>query len=360
MSPSSADERKGWRRIALEVFDIEARAIQGLASQIDEAFGEAVERMRTTTGRIVCTGMGKSGHVMKKVAATLASTGTPALFLHPAEAIHGDLGMIMPGDLVLAASFSGRSDELTAMLPLLSDRGVPIIAITGDAKSPLARHATIHLSAAIDQEACPLNLAPTASTTATLALGDALAMALLDARGFTSEDFAHLHPGGSIGRRLRRVDTVMHKGDDVPTVSMDTPLREAVYRMSKHGFGILGIVDQNGRLIGVLSDGDLRRLLAAPDASADALFQQPVSSVLHANPKTIGPRERVQEALTLMEEHRITALFVCEAATDSLNGDPGRHDPALAEASGSTQASRAGRVIGIVHIHDLWGSRGVT
>jgi len=342
--PSSNDS---WRRIALEVLDIEAQAILGLRDQIDDAFNQAVERMRSTTGRIVCTGMGKSGHVMKKVAATLASTGTPALFLHPAEAIHGDLGMIVTGDLVLAASFSGRSDELSAMLPLLSARGIPMIAITGNPSSPLARRAEVHLSAAIDQEACPLNLAPTASTTATLALGDALAMALLDARGFTSEDFAHLHPGGNLGRRLRRIDSLMHQGDDLPLVQTSTPLREAVYRMSGGGFGIVGVTDEDQRLVGVLSDGDLRRMLAEPSASADRLFAQPVEQSMHSNPKFVATNERVQDALMLMEQHHITAIFVCLPQDDGEAGSPDNateREPPL--------------VKGIVHIHDLWGSRG--
>ncbi len=327
--PSQA-ERAAWRAIAHQVLDIEAQAINGLKDQIDVNFDEAVERMRATTGRIVCTGMGKSGHVMKKVAATLASTGTPALFLHPAEAIHGDLGMIVAGDLVLAASFSGRSDELTAMLPLLAERGIKMIAITGDANSPLAHHADVHLSAAIDKEACPLNLAPTASTTATLALGDALAMALLDARGFTSEDFAHLHPGGNLGRKLRRIEAVMHTEGDVPLVAEGTLLRDAVYRMSSGGFGIIGVTDSKGVLVGVLSDGDLRRLLAAPDASADALFSQPIEQLMGTQPKHVGRAERVQDALRKMEELRITGLFVCES-----NGE----------------------ACGYVDIHDLWGGR---
>ena len=329
-TPNPTGARPAWREIAHQVLDIEAQAINGLKDQIDANFDAAVERMRATTGRIVCTGMGKSGHVMKKVAATLSSTGTPALFLHPAEAIHGDLGMIVSGDLVLAASFSGRSDELTAMLPLLAQRSIEMIAITGDSGSPLARHADVHLSAAIDKEACPLNLAPTASTTATLALGDALAMALLDARGFTSEDFAHLHPGGNLGRRLRRLDAIMNTGSDLPLVAAGTLLRDAVYKMSSHGFGIIGVTDASGALIGVLSDGDLRRLLAAPNASADALFSQPIEQFMGTEPKHVGPSERVQDALRKMEELRITGLFVCEPD---------------------------GKVCGFVDIHDLWGGR---
>ena len=321
-----------WRDIAQQVLDIEAQAIQGLKAQIDDSFDEAIRRMREVTGRIVCTGIGKSGHVMKKVAATLASTGSPSLFLHPAEAIHGDLGMIAQGDLVLAASFSGRSDEFTVMMPLLRERGIPVVAITGNPNSPLAAAADVHLSAAIDKEACPLNLAPTASTTATLALGDALAMALLDARGFTSEDFAQFHPGGNLGRRLRAVEAVMHQGDEVPLVPGDTLLRDAIYTMSSKGFGILGVTD-GGRLTGVLSDGDLRRMIADPDVDTDGLFAQPVAATMKGTPKMIERRARVQDALALMEQHRITALFVTETAES--------------EAP----------VVGIVHLHDLWGSR---
>lgn len=321
-----------WRDIAQQVLDIEAQAILGLRSQIDDSFDDAIRRMRAVTGRIVCTGIGKSGHVMKKVAATLASTGSPSLFLHPAEAIHGDLGMIAKGDLVLAASFSGRSDELTVMMPLLRERGIPVIAITGNPESPLARAADVHLSAAIDKEACPLNLAPTASTTATLALGDALAMALLDARGFTPEDFALFHPGGNLGRRLRAVDVVMHGGEEVPLVPGDTLLRDAIYTMSSKGFGILGVTDE-GRLVGVLSDGDLRRMIADPDVDTNGLFASPVATAMNSTPKTVERRARVQDALALMEQHRITALFVTETAED---GAP---------------------VVGIVHLHDLWGSR---
>ena len=328
----SGQDAARWRGIAQQVLDIEAQAIQGLKAQIDDSFDQAIRRMRATTGRIVCTGIGKSGHVMKKVAATLASTGSPSLFLHTAEAIHGDLGMIAKGDLVLAASFSGRSDELTMMMPLLRERGIPVVAITGNADSPLARAADVHLCAAIDKEACPLNLAPTASTTATLALGDALAMALLDARGFTPEDFAQFHPGGNLGRRLRAVEAVMHSGDEVPLVPGDTLLRDALYTMSSKGFGILGVTEAD-RLVGVLSDGDLRRMIADPTVDTDGLFAQPVAAAMKGAPKQVERRARVQDALSLMEQHRITALFVTETTDE---GSP---------------------VVGIVHLHDLWGSR---
>ena len=226
------------REVAREVFEIEAAAIHGLLTQLDESFDRAVEMMRACTGRVVCTGMGKSGLVLKKIAATLASTGTPSFFLHPAEAIHDDLGMLMSGDLVLAASYSGTTEELVRLVETLKRLGLPLIAMTGNAASPLARHADLHLSVAIDKEACPLNLAPTASTTATLALGDALAMALIEARGFTAQDFARLHPGGQLGKQLLRVRELMHSGEDLPLVGPDTPMRDAIYEMSRKKLGI--------------------------------------------------------------------------------------------------------------------------
>jgi arabinose-5-phosphate isomerase len=316
-----------WRDVARQVLELEAAAIQGLLPQLDERFDLAVERMHACRGRIVCTGMGKSGHVMKKVAATMASTGTPAFFVHPAEAIHGDLGMIVEGDVVLAASFSGTTEELLHMAPLLERKQVPLIAITGNPQSPLARNAYLHLAAAIDKEACPLNLAPTASTTATLALGDALAMALLEARGFTAEDFANLHPGGQLGRRLLRVSQIMHHGDALPHVHEGTPLRDAIYEMSRKGLGITAVVDDRDRLVGVISDGDLRRLLAADGTPTD-LLHQPVTACMHRAPRTITAEARAIDALRAMEEHRITSLFICD---------------------------QDGHLLGIVHIHDLWG-----
>ena len=261
--PSAAEPavRRTPREVAREVLATEARAIDGLLAQLDERFDRAVELLRDCRGRVVCSGMGKSGLVMQKVAATLASTGTPAFFLHPAEAVHGDLGMIVAGDVVLAASYSGRTEELQRLVGTLKRLGVPLVMMTGNADSPLARHAEVHLSAAIDREACPLNLAPTASTTATLALGDALAMALLESRGFTREDFARLHPAGSLGKRLLRVRELMHGGDLLPRVDQAAPMREAIYEMSKKGMGITAVVDAEGRLLSCISDGDLRRLL---------------------------------------------------------------------------------------------------
>ena len=310
------------RAVAREVLEIETSAIRGLIDQLDEHFDQAIDVLAGCQGRVVCTGMGKSGIVMKKVAATLSSTGTPALFLHPAEAIHGDLGMIVPGDVVLAASYSGSTDELQQLLELVRRLGVPIVIMTGNAASPLARNADIHLPIAIDQEACPLNLAPTASTTATLAMGDALAMALHAKKGFTSEDFALLHPGGELGKRLRRVSELMHTGEAIPRVLSSTPMRDAIYEMSRKKLGITAVTDGSGDLQGCISDGDLRRLLE----SDPGLLERSAGECMNSSPRTINAEELASAALKLMEDHRITSLFVCEGK----------------------------RLDGIVHLHDLW------
>jgi len=312
------------REVAREVLTTEAAAVRGLLRQLDERFDRAVALLGEVDGRIVCTGMGKSGLVMKKIAATLSSTGTPALFLHPAEAVHGDLGMIVEGDAVLAASYSGTTEELVQLVGIVKRLGVPIVMMTGRAESPLARHADVHLSVAIDREACPLNLAPTASTTATLALGDALAMALLEARGFTREDFARLHPGGNLGKRLLRVSELMHTGEAVPKVGTDAPMREVIYEMSKKGLGITAVVDAEDRLVGCISDGDLRRLL---ERDGDPLSHT-AAEVMIRNPRTLDAGELAPAALNRLEEHRITSLFVCDDR---------------------------GRLEGVVHLHDLWG-----
>src|SRR3954468_17001998 len=297
------------RQVAAEVLETEAAAIRGLVGQLDEHFDRAVELLRSCAGRVGCTGMGKSGIVMKKGAATLASTGTPAFFLHPAEAVHGDLGMIVPGDVVLAASYSGTSEELLRMVEALKRLGVPLVVMTASATSPLARHADIHLPVAIDREACPLNLAPTASTTATLALGDALAMALLEARGFTREDFALLHPAGQLGKRLLKVEQLMHSGEALPKVTVATPMREAIYEMSKKGLGITAVVEEEDRLVGCISDGDLRRLLQTDDG---AILGHTAGERMTRNPRTIASGELAAAALKVMEDRRITSLFVCD------------------------------------------------
>jgi arabinose-5-phosphate isomerase len=312
------------RHVAREVLETEALAVRGLIAQLDERFDRAVELLRSCSGRVVCTGMGKSGIVMKKVAATLSSTGTPALFLHPAEAVHGDLGMIVAGDVVLAASYSGTTGELLSLIETLKRLGVPLVVMTANAGSPLARHADVHLPVGIDREACPLNLAPTASTTATLALGDALAMALLEARGFTREDFALLHPAGQIGKRLLKVEQLMHAGDALPRVLTSTPMRDAIYEMSKKGLGITAVTDDEGRLVGCISDGDLRRLLEHDED----LLRKTAGECMTRRPRTIPAEELAAAALKTMEDHRITSLFVCDAE---------------------------GRLEGVVHVHDLWG-----
>ena len=328
MSLAEASERvprRSPREVARWVLEVEARSIEALLPQLDESFDRAVEALLATTGRVVTTGMGKSGIVMKKVAATLASTGTPAHFLHPAEAIHGDLGMIIDGDVVLAASYSGTTEELLRLAELVKRlESVTIVVLTGNAESPLARHADIHLRTEIDREACPLNLAPTASTTATLALGDALAMAVLEARGFTPEDFAKLHPGGRLGKRLLKVSDVMHAGDDLPRVSRATSMRDTIYEMSRGKLGITAVVDEGGHLAGCLSDGDLRRLLERDDGG---LLEHTIGDHMVASPKTIAGDELASAALQRMESHRITSLFVCE---------------------------EGGRLEGVVHLHDLW------
>jgi arabinose-5-phosphate isomerase len=312
------------REVAAEVLETEAAAVHALVAQLDERFDRAVDLLRACTGRIVCSGMGKSGLVMKKIAATLSSTGTPAFFLHPAEAVHGDLGMIVPGDVVLAASYSGTTAEILSLVETLKRLGVPLIVMTGSAASPLGRHADIHLPVAIDREACPLGLAPTASTTATLAMGDALAMAVLEARGFTREDFALLHPAGQLGKRLLKVGQLMHAGEALPKVMAETPMREAIYEMSKKGLGITAVVDGDGRLVGCISDGDLRRLLQTDDG---AILGRTAAECMTVSPRTIAGDELAAAALKVMEDHRITSLFV---------------------------ADEAERLEGVVHLHDLW------
>ena len=286
MSPRTA------RAVAREVLRTEAAAIAALEAQLDASFDAAVTLILGRGGRLVCTGMGKSGLVMKKVAATLASTGTPAMFLHPAEAVHGDLGMIAAGDVVLAASSSGRTAEILRLLGHLERLQVPLIAITGDPVSPLAEHAAAHLSARVDREACPLDLAPTASTAAAMAMGDALAMALLEARGFTREDFARLHPAGALGRRLLKVEALMHTGDALPVVGEGTTVREVIGVISAKGFGIAAVVGAGGRLLGCVSDGDLRRLLAreaAPMVEAAAKIMVTVACLtIHLRPRPLN------------------------------------------------------------------------
>lgn len=297
--------------LARKTFEIEAAAVLGLAGRVGSEFAQAVELILECRGRVVVMGMGKSGHIGRKIAATLASTGTPAMFVHPAEASHGDLGMIKAIDVVLAISNSGESAELTVILPVLSRQGVPMVAITGGAQSTLARHARVTLDSSVAQEACPLNLAPTASTTAQLALGDALAVALLDARGFKEEDFARSHPGGALGRKLlTHVSDVMRSGDAVPRVQPDTSFTDLMREMSAKGLGASAVVDESQRVLGIFTDGDLRRLI---EKGVD-LRSSKAGEVMHANPRTVQPDALAVEAVALMEQHRITSVLVVDGA----------------------------------------------
>ena len=297
--------------LARSTLDIEARALRTLKDRQGDGFIEALAAILACRGRVVVMGMGKSGHVGRKVAATLASTGTPALFVHPGEASHGDLGMVMDGDVVLAISNSGESDEIGAILPAIKRLDVVLIAMTGNVESSLAQHAQIVLSSAVDQEACPLNLAPTASTTAQMALGDALAVALLDARGFRAEDFARSHPGGSLGRKLlMHVADLMRTGDAVPRVAADTVMAEMLHEMTKKGLGFTAVCDAEGRIAGIFTDGDLRRLI---ETGAD-LRAMRAGEVMSAKPKAVRADALAVEAAELMERHRVTGLLVVDAA----------------------------------------------
>jgi arabinose-5-phosphate isomerase len=312
-----------YRARARRVLAIEAAAIADLGPRLDASFDRACELCLACQGRVVVTGMGKSGHIAGKIAATLASTGTPAFFVHPGEASHGDLGMITPQDLVIAISNSGETDELVTILPLLKRLGVPLITLTGAPRSTLGGASTVVLDIGVREEACPLNLAPTASTTAALAMGDALAVALLESRGFTAEDFARAHPGGSLGRRLLlRVEDLMHQGDAIPRVSPDTPLAGGLVEMSRKGLGMTAVVDPAGRLAGIFTDGDLRRAL---DRTVD-IHATPMSAVMTPRCRTIGPQALAAEAVRLLEQYKINALVVVDDD---------------------------GRLVGALNIHDL-------
>jgi arabinose-5-phosphate isomerase len=310
------------------VLEIETRALVALAQRLDGEFSAACRLLLACTGRVVCTGMGKSGHVARKIAATLASTGTPAFYVHPGEAAHGDLGMVTDADVVLALSYSGESDEILLLLPVLKRQGNRLVAMTGRPQSSLAREADVHLDVGVSAEACPLDLAPTASTTAALAMGDALAVALLEARGFTADDFARSHPAGALGRRLLlHITDVMHAGDEVPRVPADASLSEALVEMSRKRLGMTAVVDGDGRLLGLYTDGDLRRTL--DDAAVD-LRATRIGEVMTRNPRTIGAGALAVEAAQLMETHKINALVVLD---------------------------EGGRVVGALNIHDLLRAR---
>jgi arabinose-5-phosphate isomerase len=311
------------------VIEIEAEAVRSLLDGLDEGFDAAVAAMKGTAGRVVVTGIGKSGIVAQKIASTLASTGTAAFFLHPTEAIHGDLGMIRKGDVVLALSYSGETEEVVALAPHVKRRGATLVALTGRSDSQLAKSADILVTCTIREEACPLNLAPTASTTAQLAMGDALAMALSVEKGFQPEDFAALHPGGKLGKRFLRVRDLMHTGDAVPLVPASSAMKDVVYEMSRKRFGITGVVDGCGKLAGVISDGDLRRLL---ERHGSAAMDLSAGEAMSMGPKTIAASAFATAALLGMEELKITSFFV-------LDGD--------------------GRPAGILHLHDLWGVQSI-
>jgi arabinose-5-phosphate isomerase len=308
--------------LARQVLDIEADALRTISTRLDTGFAEAVHLILACSGRVVVSGMGKSGHVGSKIAATLASTGTPSFFMHPGEASHGDLGMITHDDVVLALSNSGESNEIVSIVPLIKRRGAKLIAMTGNPGSTLAREADAHLNAGVDKEACPLNLAPTASTTAALALGDALAVALLDARGFSADDFARTHPGGSLGRRLLvHVRDVMHSGDALPRVGHDATLKTALFEMTQKGLGMTAVVDAAGRVAGLFTDGDLRRALE----HAVDLQQARIADLMTKNPKTIHADELAVAAVEKMETLKINGLLVVDT-DNTLVGALNMHD----------------------------------
>ncbi len=308
--------------LAREVLNIEADALRSMAQRLEDSFLAAVELVLACTGRIIVTGIGKSGHIGCKIAATLASTGTPSFFMHPAEAAHGDLGMVTTSDVILALSNSGESDEVIALLPALKRKGIPIIAMTGRPQSTLAREASVHLDAAVDKEACTLGLAPTTSTTAALALGDALAVTLLDARQFRPEDFALSHPGGSLGRRLLvHIRDVMHSGDALPVVPLGTSLKDALLEMTRKGLGMTAVLAADGTLAGIFTDGDLRRTL---DRSLD-LAGLTIDDVMHPQPRTIAANLLATEAAKEMELRKINGLLVVDSS-GALIGALNMHD----------------------------------
>jgi len=323
-APQAADRTLA---LARRVLEVEAEAVRSLTARLDERFLAAVSLILACRGRVIVSGIGKSGHVARKIASTMASTGTPAHFVHPAEASHGDLGMIVRDDVFLAISHSGESDELLAIVPLVKRQGAKLIAMTGAGASALARAADVHLDSAVAQEACPLNLAPTASTTAALALGDALAVALLDARGFSADDFARSHPGGRLGRRLlTHVADVMRTGAAVPAVPQDATLADAILEISRKGMGMTAVIDAGGRVVGIFTDGDLRRSL---EHKADPQMT-PIGEVMTRGPRTIRPEALAVEAVETMERCKSTQLPVVDAA---------------------------GRLVGALNIHDLFRAK---
>jgi arabinose-5-phosphate isomerase len=309
--------------LARKVLQTEASAILALLGRLDERFEKAVRLLLDCRGRVIVTGMGKSGIICRKIAATLSSTGTPAFFLHPAEAIHGDLGVITSDDVVLALSSSGETEELIRLLETIKRLGARLIAMTGNCESTLSKAAEVALDCGVSEEACPMNLVPTASTTAALALGDALAMTLLVAKGFSEEEFAHLHPGGKLGKRLMRVEQLMHAGDKVPLVRTTTPMKDVIYEMTRKGLGMTSVVDDGGRLVGIITDGDLRRHMTESLEIAECT----AGEMMTRNPITVAPKMFAVETLNIMEQRKITVVIVVDEAH---------------------------RVLGVLHLHALW------
>jgi arabinose-5-phosphate isomerase len=313
------------RQLARKVLETEAAAILALVDRLDDSFDAAVQLLRHCKGRVIVTGMGKSGIICRKIAATLASTGTPAFFLHPAEATHGDLGVIQNEDVVVALSYSGETDELLRLLETIRRLGAKLIAITGGPRSSLAQAADVALDCSVASEACPMNLVPTASTTAALAIGDAIAMTLLVEKGFRQEDFANLHPGGKLGKRLMRAEALMHAGDRCPIVHASTAMRDVIYEMSRKGLGMTCVVESDGGLLGIITDGDLRRQMER----GTEILAKTAGEIMTRNPIAIAPATLAAEALNIMEQRKITAVVV-------VDGEPAR------------------RVAGVLHLHDLW------
>jgi arabinose-5-phosphate isomerase len=313
------------RALARKVLETEAAAILALVERLDDRFDAAVQLLRHCRGRVIVTGMGKSGIICRKIAATLASTGTPAFFLHPAEATHGDLGVIQSEDVIVALSYSGETDELLRLLETIRRLGAKLIAVTGGPRSTLAQAADVALDCSVASEACPMNLVPTASTSAALALGDAIAMTLLVEKGFRQEDFANLHPGGKLGKRLMRAEALMHAGDRCPAVQSTTTMRDVIYEMSRKGLGMTCVIEPDGTLLGIITDGDLRRQM---ERGAEILTKT-AGEVMTRNPIAIAPTTLAAEALNIMEQRKITAVVV-------VDGEPAR------------------RVAGVLHLHDLW------
>jgi arabinose-5-phosphate isomerase len=309
--------------LARKVLQTEAAAILALVERLGEGFDRAVRLLLDCRGRVIVTGMGKSGIICRKIAATLSSTGTPAIFLHPAEAIHGDLGVVQSDDVVIALSYSGETDEVLRLLETIKRLGARLVAITGDCRSTLAQAADVALDCRVSEEACPMNLVPTASTTAALALGDALAMTLSAAKGFSQEHFASLHPGGKLGKRLMRVEQLMHRGDQVPVVRADTPIPNVIYEMSSKGLGMTCVVDGNAALTGIITDGDLRRHMA----DGTNLLDRKAGEIMTRRPVTIRREMLAAEALLVLEQRKITSIVVVDEEA---------------------------RVQGVVHLHDLW------